>query len=94
MLKRVDLATGKMEGILSFGAGILDGIRVDEGGNFLISHWEGKVYRISPVGELVEILDAAPQRWNTADFEYLTKERLLLIPTFTDNRVRAVRVMR
>jgi hypothetical protein len=94
MLKRVDLTTGKIEAILSLGAGIIDGIRVDEEGNLLVSHWEGRVYRISSAGELVEILDAGPRRWNTADFEYLEDENLLLVPTFTDNRVRAVRVAR
>jgi hypothetical protein len=93
MLKRVELETGKMEDILSLGAGILDGIRVDAEGNLLVSHWEGRVYRISPGGELVEILDAASQGWNTADFEFLPEENLLLIPTFTDNRVRAVRIL-
>ena len=54
-----------------------------KGGNILVSHWGGKVYRISPEGDLVEILDAANQGWNTADFEFLPSENLLLIPTFS-----------
>jgi hypothetical protein len=41
---------------------------------------------------VVEILDALPQGWNTADFEYLPEEGLILIPTFLDNRVRAIRI--
>jgi len=65
---------------------------VDRQGNYLVSHWEGQVYRISPDGEVVELLDALPLGWNTADFEYLPEENLLLIPTFMDNRVRAVRL--
>lgn len=94
LLKRVDLETGRVEKMLSLGAGIIDGMRVDAEGNLLVSHWEGQLYRISPEGELVEILNAMPERWNTADFEYLPEERLLLIPTFLDNRVRAVRIVR
>ncbi|MGD2122206.1 MAG: hypothetical protein PVJ76_10705 [Gemmatimonadota bacterium] len=94
ILKRVELATGKVTTILSLGAGIIDGIRVAEGGDILVSHWEGQLYRISPEGYLVEILDAMPERWNVADFEYLPDQRLLLIPTFMDNRVRAVRILR
>jgi hypothetical protein len=39
-------------------------------------------------------MDAMPDRWNVADFEYLPDEGLLLIPTFMDNRVRAVRILR
>jgi hypothetical protein len=41
---------------------------------------------------VVEILDALPQGWNTADFEYLPEESLILMPTFLDNRVRAIRI--
>jgi len=93
MLKRIELESGRTEEILSLGAGIIDGIRVDAAGNLLVSHWDGKVYRITPDRELLEILDAGPEGWNTADFEFLPEERLLLIPTFLDNRVRAVRIL-
>jgi len=92
LLKRVELSTGRVETIVSMGAGIIDGIRVDPRGNYLISHWEGQLYRITPEGEVVELLDALPEGWNTADFEYLPEENLILIPTFLDNRVRAIRL--
>lgn len=92
MLKRVELATGKMEEVISFGAGILDGIRVDQDGNLLVSQWFGRLYRVTPEGGLTEILDAESQGWNVADFEYLPDTRTVVIPTFFDNRVRAVRV--
>jgi hypothetical protein len=92
LLKRVELSTGRIETIVSMGAGIIDGIRVDRQGNYLVSHWEGQVYRITPEGRVVQLLDALPLGWNTADFEYVPEENLLLIPTFLDNRVRAVRL--
>jgi sugar lactone lactonase YvrE len=92
-LKRVGLKTGRVETVLSLAGGVIDGIRVDEEGNLLVSHWEGQLYRISPEGEMVEILDAMPEGWNTADFEYLPEERLLVFPTFLDNRVRAIRIV-
>ena len=91
-LKKVDLSTGRVERIISLGWGVIDGIRVDPEGNYLVSHWEGQLYRISPDGRVVELLDALPEGWNTADFEYLPDEGLILIPTFLDNRVRAVRI--
>jgi hypothetical protein len=93
MLKRWDLTTGRMEDVLSFGAGILDGIRVDQEGNLLVSHWAGRLYRITPEGNLTEILDGESRGWNIADFEYLPAERLVVMPTFFDNRVRAVRIV-
>lgn len=92
MLKRLDLETGRMEDVICLGAGIIDGIRVDRAGNLLVSHWSGQVYRITPDLELVEILDAGVEGWNTADFEFLPEEDLLVFPTFLDNRVRAVRI--
>ncbi len=92
ILKRVELATGRVENIVSLGAGIIDGIRVDSQGNYLVSHWEGQLYRISPEGGIVELLDALPEGWNTADFEFIPEENLILIPTFLDNRVRAFRI--
>lgn len=91
-LKRIELSTGRLETIVSLGAGIIDGIRADDEGNYLVSHWEGELFRISPDGNIVELLDALPQGWNTADFEYLPEEKLILIPTFLDNRVRAIRI--
>ncbi len=92
LLKRVELSTGRVETIVSLGAGIIDGIRVDEAGNYLVSHWEGQLYRISPSGEIVELLDSRPDGWNTADFEFLPERNLVLFPTFLDNRVRAVHI--
>jgi len=92
LLKRVELATGRIETIISLGSGIIDGIRVDPDGNYLVSHWEGQLYRISPGGEVLELLDALPEGWNTADFEYLPEENLVIIPTFLGNRVRAIRI--
>ncbi|NJD18863.1 MAG: SMP-30/gluconolactonase/LRE family protein [Gemmatimonadetes bacterium] len=94
MLKRVDLKTRRVEDVVSLGSGIVDGIRVDEDGNLLVSFWEGQLFRIGPQGDVVELLDALPAHWNTADFEYLPEQRLLVIPTFTENRVRALRIRR
>jgi len=65
---------------------------MDGDGSLLVSRWEGQLFRISREGEVLELLDALPQGWNTADFEYLPEEALLIIPTFLDNRVRAIRI--
>jgi hypothetical protein len=94
---------GEFEIFANEGISRANGIWIHEGnlivgssgdGLLLVSHWEGQLYRISPEGDLVEIMDAMPDRWNVADFEYLPDENLLLIPTFMDNRVRAVRILR
>jgi sugar lactone lactonase YvrE len=92
MLKAVNLSDKSVRNIVCLGAGIIDGIRVDNRGNYVVSHWEGQTYVISPVGEVVEILDTMGDGVNSADFEYIRTENLLIIPTFLDNRVFAYRL--
>jgi sugar lactone lactonase YvrE len=94
ILKAVDLETRRMRDVVCLGARLLDGIRVDEGGHYLVSHWEGQLYRIAPDGTPVEILDLMPDGLNVADFEYVTDTRTLIIPTFLGNRVVAYRFTR
>lgn len=92
-LKSIDLDTGRVETIASLGAGIVDGIRVDGEGHFLVSHWEGKIYHITPSGEVTEILDATGSGLNTAAFELIPERKLLVVPTFCGNKVVAYRLV-
>lgn len=92
-LKSIDLANKKITKIACLGARVIDGIRVDNQGNFLVSHWEGQTYLVSPSGQVVKILDTMPAKINSADFEFIKEKNLLIIPTFTDNRVMAYRLM-
>ena len=87
-LKSVDIKTKKVEKITCLGAGIVDGIPVDSEGNYLVSHWEGQTYLISPKGKIVELMDTIGDI-NCADFEFIKEKNLLLIPTFVGNRVVA-----
>ena len=90
-LEAVDVKTGSLTAVTCLGAGVIDGIRPAGDGSYLVSHWEGRVFSVSPSGRVVELMDATGQ-FNTADFEYLTDRRLLIIPTFVDNRVVAYRL--
>lgn len=91
-LKAADLETKRIEKIVSLGAGVIDGIRVDGEGDYIVSQWQGRVYVVSPGGEVVEVLDTGLDRINSADFEYIPKSRLVVIPTFSENRVMAYRL--
>jgi sugar lactone lactonase YvrE len=91
-LKAVHLRDKTVSDIVNLGVGVVDGIRVDSRGNYLVSHWEGQTYVISPQGDVVEILDTLHDGVNSADFEYIRERNLLIIPTFVDNRVMAYRV--
>lgn len=92
-LKSVNLADKKIDIITCLGGIILDGIRVDHQGNFLVSHWAGQTYMVSPSGDVVEILNTLPLKLNTADFEYIKEKKLLIIPTFLGNKVAAYRLV-
>jgi hypothetical protein len=90
-VRAVDLETKRMRDVISLGAGVIDGFRITNAGDYLMSHWEGQVYVVSPEGEIVEILDTIGTD-NAADFEYIKERNLLILPTFVSNRVVAYRV--
>jgi sugar lactone lactonase YvrE len=92
VLKAVDIEHGRLRRIACFGAAVIDGIRLDNDGNYLVSKWDGQVFSVSPDGDVVEILDIRSEGLNTADFEYLPEQNLLVIPTFLGNKVVAYRV--
>jgi len=75
-LKAIDITTKKIEKIATLGAGIVDGIRVDTKGNYLVSLWEGWVFIVSRAGYVTEILDVMPDKINTADFEFIKTQPL------------------
>lgn len=92
LLKAVDIEHKSLRDIACFGAGVIDGIRLDNDGNYLVSKWDGQVFSVSPDGDVVEIVDTMADGLNTADFEYLPEQNLLVIPTFLGNKVVAYRV--
>lgn len=91
-LKAIDLTTKEVSTVVRMGPGVIDGIASDGKGNYIVSHWEGRVYRISPKGEKVKILDVTGPGENCADLDFAPDAGLLVIPGFTGNTVRAYRV--
>ena len=86
--KAADLVTKRIETIACLGAGVVDGIRVDNQGNYLVSHWEGQTYVITPSGQITEVMDTIGDI-NVADFEFIKEKNLLVVPTFIGNKVVA-----
>ncbi|MFH0778572.1 MAG: SMP-30/gluconolactonase/LRE family protein [Candidatus Eisenbacteria bacterium] len=85
-LKSIDLGTERMEKVAFLGAGVIDGIRPDGKGGYLVSHWEGQIYSVSPAGQVTELIDGIGE-FNTADFEYIREKSRLFVPTFLGNRI-------
>jgi hypothetical protein len=67
--------------------GGIDGLVPDGQGNYLISDWLGSVHLINPSKDKALLLNTAPV--NAADIDYIIAKHLLLVPTFSDNRVVA-----
>lgn len=93
-LKSVDLATKEISTLVNLGQGTIDGIASDRDGNLLVSHNEGRLFRVSADGRAAKILDTTAQRMNMADFAYDPVRNMVVFPTFTDSRVTAFRLGR
>jgi sugar lactone lactonase YvrE len=91
-LKSVDLEDKRVEKIACLGAGVIDGIRVVDDGVYIVSHWEGQTYLVTPDGDVTQIQDTMGDGLNAADFEYIPEKRLLVVPTFLGNKVVAYRL--
>lgn len=87
-LKSIDLTDKSIAMFAETGFGI-DGVQSDGIGNFLVSDWQGKTVFVSSAGEVKELLNTADAKINSADIEFIPEKKLLLIPTFFDNRVVA-----
>jgi len=78
-------AKGKKGRPTKLPTGALDGIVGIEGGDFLVSSWEGKcVYRGKPGGEWTAIVKDVE---SPADIDYDPKRKRILIPGFNTNKV-------
>jgi sugar lactone lactonase YvrE len=88
-LKTVDLVTKEVVPVATLTLGIIDGVKSDNEGNFLVSINEGRLVRVSPEGRVTTLLDTSAVGTNIADFDYIPEKKMLVLPTFVDNRVVA-----
>jgi sugar lactone lactonase YvrE len=93
-IKAADTSTGEVRLIAELAEGVIDGVTVDGTGNYLVSHWQGRIYRVSASGEAVKLLDVSVPGTNCADFAYVAEDGMLVIPAFTSNKVIAYSIAR
>jgi hypothetical protein len=91
-LKAVDLTTKEVSVLANLGTGTIDGLESDREGNLLVSHNEGRLFRVWPDGRVETVLDTTALRMNIADFTYAPGRNMVVFPTFTDSRVAAFRL--
>jgi DNA-binding beta-propeller fold protein YncE len=68
--------------------GPIDGLVWVGGSNYVISDWSGRVQMVSPSLKTV-LGNSTEENIQAADLGYIPDEKLILIPTFFDNRVVA-----
>jgi hypothetical protein len=74
--------TGPIDGLASLGEG-----------KYLISDWTGNIYLVQPNKKPKKLLGTSPDSINAADIYYNPDDKLLLVPTFYDNRIMAYEVI-
>jgi len=90
-LQFIDLETKKITKVTD-GLGASDGVEPAGRGNYFFSDWNGRVFWISSKGEKKLLLDTTAAKVNSADIEYISNKKILLVPTFNSNTVVAYRV--
>lgn len=88
----VNTITRDIQSWIETGSGMIDGLKADGKGNYVISDWVGKTRLVGKNIDPALLLDTTEQKINSADIEFIIEDQLLLIPTFFDNRVTAYKL--
>jgi sugar lactone lactonase YvrE len=70
-----------------------DGIEPINDNLFLMSAWVGEIYLVNLNGEVTILLSSKNEKINSADIGFDRKNSILYVPTFSDNRVVAYKVV-
>ncbi|PKQ65755.1 hypothetical protein BZG02_01745 [Labilibaculum filiforme] len=71
--------------------GSIDGLLNTDENTWIISDWIGNV-QIIESGKIKKLLSSAEQQINAADLGYIPEQKIILVPTFHNNRVTAYRL--
>jgi hypothetical protein len=69
--------------------GSIDGLVKISDTQFVISDWVGNIYLINKSEPKIKLLTTEADNINAADIEYIKEKKLLIVPTFSDNRIMA-----
>lgn len=91
-LNLVDMAKGTYS-VFAQGLDNPDGVEAVGDGGYFVSSWQGILHYVSPDGQVHKLLDTSADKVSSADIEYVPEKKLLIVPTFFDNRVMAYEVL-
>jgi len=87
-LNYLDLKTQKITPI-SQGLTGPDGIEKVDSQHYLVSGFKGLIHLVNKNGQKQLLLDTQAQKVNATDIDYIPSLKMLLVPTFSNNTVRA-----
>ncbi|GGN12526.1 hypothetical protein GCM10010967_55750 [Dyadobacter beijingensis] len=90
-LYSMDPASKKLSPIAKVSGGI-DGIVGLGNKSYIVTEWAGKVWHVKADGTTELKSDTSPQKINSADVAYNPKTKVLFVPTFFHNTVKAYSV--
>jgi hypothetical protein len=85
----IDRESKAIEATIELGPGLVDGVRSDGEGNYIVSQYEGRVLRVRPSGETDVLVDNTDAQIYCADLDFDPKHRLILVPTLAGNKLLA-----
>jgi hypothetical protein len=92
-LQRARLEDKAIETLANLGQGAnVDGLRPDGKGSYVVSDFNGRVFLVSPAGEVTPLLDTTASGAKAADLEYVPAKDLLVVPGLFDNRLTGYRL--
>jgi sugar lactone lactonase YvrE len=87
-LLRMDPATKKLTTLAS-GMGGIDGIVALGNKQYMVTEWGGKIWHVRADGTTELKLDTSNEKINSADIGYNPATKILFVPTFLHNTVKA-----
>jgi hypothetical protein len=105
LFKEDNLAVGVKDGVLKVmlksknvkmfmdDTGPVDGIIWMDNNKFILSNWKGRILLASP-GEKIVLYCKTEENKQTADLGFIPERKIVLVPTFYDNRVIAARIVK
>ena len=72
--------------------GSIDGLVKNDQEKYFISDWVGNIHAINKKEPKLKLISTEGESINAADIEYIKSKKLLIVPTFFDNRVMAYEV--
>jgi sugar lactone lactonase YvrE len=87
----INIKTKNIE-IIADSTGYIDGIVTIGNKNIVVSDWKGKVQLVEIDKGVETLLNTTPLNIYAADLGYIKSQKLLLVPTFSDNKIIAYRI--